>query len=49
MTFSLIDNTYKVNNNSTNLHMLIRSMENFLSGQNYKDLINVIILYEKYI
>lgn len=42
MTFSLIDNRYKVNNNSTNLYMLIRSMEKFLSEQDYKDLMNLI-------
>ena len=42
MTFRLIDNTYKTNNNSTNLYMLIRSMEKFLSERDYKDLINLI-------
>ena len=42
MTFNLIDNTYKINNNSTNLYMLIRSMEKFLSEQDYNDLINLI-------
>lgn len=42
MTFKLIDSTYKVNNNSTNLYMLIRSMEKFLNGQDYKDLINLV-------
>ncbi len=42
MTFSLIDNTYKVNNNSNNLYMLIRSMEKILSKQDYNDLINSI-------
>ena len=42
MTFSLIDSTYKVNNNSTNLYMLIMSMKNFLSEQDFKDLINLI-------
>lgn len=42
MTFKLIDSTYKVNNNSTNLYMLIRSMEKFLNEQNYKDLINLV-------
>ncbi len=42
MTFKLIDSTYKVNNNSTNLYMLIRSMEKFLNEQDYKDLINLV-------
>ncbi len=42
MTFKLIDSTYKVNNNSTNLYMLIRSMGKFLNEQDYKDLINLV-------
>ena len=42
MTFKLIDSTYKVNNNSTNLYMLIRSMEKFLNEQDYKNLINLV-------
>lgn len=42
MTFKLIDSTYKVKNNSTNLYMLIRSMEKFLNEQDYNDLINLI-------
>lgn len=42
MTFKLIDSTYKGKNNSTNLYMLIRSMEKFLNEQDYNDLINLI-------
>lgn len=42
MTFKLIDSAYKVNNNSTNLYMLIRSMEKFLNEQDYNDLINLV-------
>lgn len=41
ISFKLIDSTYKVNNTSTNLYMLIRSMKNFLNEQDYKDLINL--------
>ena len=39
ISFRLIDDKYKVNNNSTNLYMLIRSMEIFLSKDEYDELI----------
>lgn len=42
MTFKLIDSTYRIDNNSTNLYMLIRSMEKFLGEEDYNCLINLI-------
>lgn len=46
MSFKLIDSTYKVNNNSTNLYMLIKSMEKFLDEKDYKEFI--ILINEEY-
>ena len=42
MSFKLIDSSYKVNNNSTNLYMLIRCMEKFLNKGDYEELIKLI-------
>ena len=42
MSFNLIDKTYKVDNNSTNLYMLLRCMEKFLSSEEYKNLMILI-------
>ena len=39
MSFKLIDSTYKMNNCSTNLYMLIRCMEKFLNKNEYDNLI----------
>ena len=42
MSFKLIDSSYKVNNNSTNLYMLIRCMEKFLNKDDYEELIKLV-------
>lgn len=42
ISFKLIDSTYKVEKNSTNLYMLIRTLEKFLDENDYKEFITQI-------